>query len=1511
MGHLFSKFLRPPRRRPLSGRSRPLVTPACDTAHAGRDHPAAPAPAACSGRRPFQRARRPAASPLPQAAGPPLGLLPAVSWRSPPGGRALPARSSLVLRPSRTARIPPPVRKVALLHSLPAQVARAASQVPCPPLPASIPQGMEEEVPEHPAGQREAPAEAKGPDGGSGRPHSRGDTQGTCERPETSGVLSLHRASPAPLDRRLSPSGESSWHSTQMSPVSSSEGRAATSSCGPAGDGLGKADRDAAVLPGPRPCCPLPQETSAEEAATENHQPVQSVRDASRKDPQAEEPSGVSPRSRGPPAPASSGRNKRKLGMPLCLPLPPPLPLLWDRGDVPPPPKLPCVAVDKDLGTVQNTERPRNRTLKGRTKTLADCRAAQPAPACPPLAWDTAGSAPLAAPAAQVPVPPTAAAEPSAGPPILSVPPSSPTQQGGPETGHGGPKSPPLAVPADSLPPLTSSPTGETPPRGGPLPPGSAAAPASDRPPPPNTSTPLHPASCTKESPAPMCPTSSTIAAKSSTLTPKPISNPGVVDMDTTPPSRAVIFSTSPHCRMSCPPFSRGRGSTTQRCPAKVAASTSPPTSVAPGPTPLLHQLFGLQVTPQPTHGTLAGRQQTAFLPSAPIATGLPNLSSGATTTPVGSTSANLNAHSDPDAMDTTSPSRAVVFHSHPGSRKNHLSFYKALPGSGNTPPTSSTALGHGSTNLPQKNGLSAHIGGHSGQQPNNSYLLGKTVAPTQAVGLAPPITHPPGGSTMQAAFGGSPFGTTVNKQTAFGNQPGILHTPHSTTTGFGGPTGNTSTSLTATMTGTQSFVWSVVPSGPPLTASTIGPQTFVWSVVPSGPPLTVNTTGPQTFVWSAVPATTTGPETFVWSIVPSGPPLTVNITGPQTFVGPAVPATTTCPQTFVGPAVPATTTCPQTFVGPTVPATTTGPQTFVGPTVPATTTCPQTFVGPAVPATTTCPQTFVGPTVPATTTGPQTFVGPTVPATTTCPQTFVGPTVLATNSCPQTFVGPTVPATTTCPQTFVGPAVPATTTGQQTFVGPTVPATTTCPQTFVGPTVPATTTCPQTFVGPTVSSGPPLTVNTTGTQTFVGPTVPATTTCPQTFVGPAVPATTTGQQTFVGPTVPATTTCPQTFVGPTVPSGPPLMVNTTGPQTFVGPAVPATTTCPQTFVGPAVPATTTGPQTFVGPTVPATTTGQQTFVGPTVLHHSCPQTFVGLQSPAHPHVPATTTCPQTFVGPTVPATTTCPQTFVGPTVPSGPPLTVNTTGPQTFVGPAVPATTTCPQTFVGPTVPATTTCPQTFVGPTVPSGPPLTVNTTGPQTFVGPTVPATTTGQQTFVGPTVPATTTCPQTFVGPTVPATTTVLKSTRALPGHTTSAVVASTSTVISVLRCTSSSTFLPGTRGPPAQRVSGVKEGNNITPKTGRPGIPALCQHNGGPPDANTDENLIVSMMAALCISNRPRNPGGLPVSKATGATGNSTIPAVTGQNSGPPFLQSTQNPPKPQHWWCHGGHHHAS
>uniref|UniRef100_A0A8C0M8D2 Nuclear pore associated protein 1 n=1 Tax=Canis lupus familiaris TaxID=9615 RepID=A0A8C0M8D2_CANLF len=1283
MGNLLGRCLRPPRRRPLPGRSRPLGTPACDTARPGRDHPAVPAPAPCSGRRPFPRDRRPLPArchgeprrryPLPQAAGPPLGLLPVLNWRDPPGQPGLSARSSLGCRPSRTGRIPALGRAFRRLHSLPAQGAKAASQVPSPPRPLCSPQGTEDKVPEHPGEQTEAL-------GGSGRPRSSGGTPWTSEPPGTSGVPSLRQASPATLDRRLVPSGESSWDSTPRAPRSSSEGRVATSSRGPVGDALAKADRDAAVLSGPSPSCPLPQGTCTEEAEAGDHRPVQSTRGGSRRDTQAQKPSGVSPRSPLPPARASSRQNKRKIAMPLCLPLPPPLPLLWDRGDLPAPPKLPCLALDKNLGTLPNTECPRNKLLKDRTKIAAGCWAARPAPCSPPLASEAAGSPPAAAPAAQVPAPPTASADPSARPPTLSVPPASPTQPGARETGPGVPKSPPLALPADALPALTSSPIRETPLRGGPLPPGRATAPTSDRPTPSSTSTSLHPPSCAKESPTPMCvdspplflttplpgrstgssvvavrpgtskPTSSTIAAKSSTLTSKPISNPAVVDMDTTSPSRAVIVRAPPHSSMSCPPCSRGHRSMKRRCPAKVAASASLPASMAPGPTPLPDQLFSLHITPQPTHGTLAGRQPTAFLPGAPIATGLPNLSSGATTTPVGSTSANLNPHSDPDAMDTTSPSRAVIFHtppgsqknrlplykalpasgntppssstalahgsttlpqksaviqasvsmhpnpgiaphsdpdamdttspsravifhSPPGSQKNHLSFYKVRPGSGNTPPTSSTALAHGSTSFPQKSasiqtpvpmhpnpGIASQptIGGHNGQQPNNSSLLGKTVAPTQAIGLATPITQPPGGTTMQSGFAGSPFGTTVNKQTAFGNQPGILHTPRATTTGFGGPTG-----------------------------------------IPS----TGNGSSPVT-------GTTTGPQTVVGPAVPSRSPVKPNTTGPQTFVGPAVPS------------------------------------------------------------------------------------------------------------------GSPRPDTTTDTQMLAGPAIPM--------------------------------------------DG--LNVSTPG----------------------SIPSQASGAFN-VGAGLKATSSTP---------SARPLGQIASNPSHG----------SPAAAIGRAS-------------TVP-------------VVGHASRATF-------HP---GTRGPPAQITGGTVMGNTTIPP--VG--------------------GAGAPTASTCPQGSPG----------RTKSG----EGPP-------PSHSTSPCGNATTTKV-------------CVSKLVR------VSLLQSTRALPGHTTSLLVARSSTEISVLRCTSSSTFPPGTRGPPAQQVSGVKAGNNITPTTGRPGIPALCQHTGGPPDASTDENIIVSMMAALCIGNRPQTPGGLPVSKAPGAPGNSTVPTATGHHHGPPFLQSTQNPRKPQHWWCNGGYRHA-
>ncbi|XP_072603875.1 nuclear pore-associated protein 1-like [Vulpes vulpes] len=1291
MGSLLCRFLRPPRRRPLPGRSRPLLTPAWDTAHPGRHHPAVPAPAPCSGRRPLHRDRRPLPArchveprrrdPLPQAACPPLGLLPVVNWRNPPGQPVLAARSSLGCGPSRTVRIPALGRRFRLLHSLPAQEAKAAGQVPSPPLPLSCPQGMEEKVPEHPGEQTQAL-------GGSGRPQSSGGTPLTSEPPDTSGVLSLHQASPAALDRRLGPSGESSWDSTPMAPMSSSEGPVATSSCGPVGDALAKADRDAAVLWGPTPCRPLPQETGTKEAVAEAHQPVQSTRGPARKDTQAEKPSGMSPRSPVPPASASSRQHKRKIALPLCLPLPPPLPLLWDRGDLPPPPKLPCLALDKDPGTLPNTECPRNKILQDRAKILADGWAAQPAPSSPPLASQTAGSPPLAAHTAQVPVPPTDLADPSAGPPILSVPPTSPTHRGGREPGHGVPKSPPRAGPAPSLPPLTSRPIRETPPRGGPLPPGRATTPTSDRPTPSNASTSFHPPSCTKESPTPMCvdppplfltaplpghstdssvvgvqpgtsqPTS-TIAAKSSALTSKPISNPAVVDMDTTPPSRAVVLSSPPHSRMSCPPFSRGHCSMKQRRPVKGAASTSLPTSMAPGPTPLPGQLFSLHNTPQPTHGTLAGRQQTAFLPSAPIATGLPNLSSGATTTAVGSTSANPNAHSDPDAMDTTSPSRAVIFQTPPGSQKNRLPLYKGLPGSGNTPPSSSTALAHGSTTLPQK---SAIIQTPVTMHPNPG------IAPhsdPDAMDTTPP---------SRAVIFQTPPGSQKNRLPLYKGLPGSGNTPPSSSTALA----HGSTTLPQKSAIIQTPV-------------TMHPNP---GIAPHSDPDAMDTTPPsRAVIFQSPPGSQKNHLSFYKALPGSG-------NTPPTSSTALAHGSTSFPQKSAIIQTPVT-MHPKAGIAsqPTI-----GGHNGQQPNnsyLKGNTVAPTQAIGLPAPMT----QPPGGTTMQSGSAG--SHIGTSVHR-----QTAFGnqPGILHS------------PHSTT---TGCGGTTGIPTTGNSS-----------------SPDI-ATRTGPQTVVGPALASGLPVTATMTG---------------------------------------------PQMFVGLTVLSGSPLTATTTGPQTFVGPALPS------------------------GSLLLATTTGPQMIVGPVVLSGS----------------PLTTT-------------TTGPQTYVGPTVPSGLPVTTTTAGPQTFVGPAVPATSTGP---------------QTFVGPAAPSGSPLMATSTGPQTFVGPPVPATTTGPQSFVGPAV-----------------------------------LIASPLT---------DTTRDPGTRGPPAQHVSGGKAGNNINPKTGRPGIPALCQHTRGPPDANTDEHIIVSMMAALCISKRPQNPGGLPVSKAPGATGNSTVPTATGHPNAPPLLQSTQNPRKPQH-----------
>ena len=79
--------------------------------------------------------------------------------------------------------------------------------------------------------------------------------------------------------------------------------------------------------------------------------------------------------------------------MPLLLLL---LPLLWDWGGLPPPPKLPCIATDKNLGSLENTECRCNKNLENKMEVMADCNTTHPAPSFFPSGWVIADTLPLA-----------------------------------------------------------------------------------------------------------------------------------------------------------------------------------------------------------------------------------------------------------------------------------------------------------------------------------------------------------------------------------------------------------------------------------------------------------------------------------------------------------------------------------------------------------------------------------------------------------------------------------------------------------------------------------------------------------------------------------------------------------------------------------------------------------------------------------------------------------------------------------------------------------------------------------------------------------------------------------------------------------------------------------------------------------------------------------------------------------------------------------------------------------
>ncbi|XP_014442099.1 nuclear pore-associated protein 1, partial [Tupaia chinensis] len=360
---------------------------------------------------------------------------------------------------------------------------------------------------------------------------------------------------------------------------------------------------------------------------------------------------------------------KRKLLMPLPLPPPLLLPSLlpWGRNELPPPPKLPRILWEEDLGTskckclksrkilqgrvdtlkdnvevlkdkVESLENKvegledkvealenKVRALENETKAKADQSAPQPASSLVPPVGKTAASLPTTTSTVQVPatVTSTDSGDLSACPPLPSVPLSFPIQKTNEKIIHTTANSLPSAAPSDSLPAYKSNTTSGSPSNGsgGPFPSTSAAVPPVS-----TILTPLplfKPPACKNESPVPMWigsppppppPPVHTLPLVLSSGT--PIIN-GVTDMDTTPPSHATIFRSPPNTMGSIIPLPPIQ----PHIPAMAPVFPGPPPPVVPFPVPIFNQPFGPVATPGTTFWSPNAQQQLASLPS-PSGTG-------------------------------------------------------------------------------------------------------------------------------------------------------------------------------------------------------------------------------------------------------------------------------------------------------------------------------------------------------------------------------------------------------------------------------------------------------------------------------------------------------------------------------------------------------------------------------------------------------------------------------------------------------------------------------------------------------------------------------------------------------------------------------------------------------------------------------------------------------------------------------------------------------------------------
>eukprot|EP00070_Physeter_catodon_P036434 XP_028343328.1 nuclear pore-associated protein 1-like [Physeter catodon] len=424
------------------------------------------------------------------------------------------------------------------------------------------------------------------------------------------------------------------------------------------------------------------------------------------KEQQREESSGIPSRSSSSLLPTSSRPCKRKIPLPLFLLLPwlrsPPSgkeALTWDRGELPPPPKLPRLAAAKNPGTLEKNT--------------------------------TADSLPPATHTWQVPATTTDLVDLYSTSPILSVPPPSPTPNIDQETRYAVPKCPP-ASPADSLPPSASDPIWGIPLKKneGPFHSVRATTPLiSDLPTPPSIPPfSFQPPSHEKEAPTPICvdsppllyiptplpvptinppiltgqpmtsmaiPSTSTVMASGS-LTLKPTVHAEVY-MDTTAPSQAVIFRSPPGFRVE------------QRHPAGVPGFIIPPVPMVPCATPI----FNFPLAPKPTLSPYLGPLMGSRGPLSLVLLFSP--------------AAHLRLQLL-EAMNTT-PSQSVIFQSVPFSRQHQQPFHRAVPSSGNTPPSGSNASVHACLDAFT---CKAELGANDGQRPNEYFLLGNPAASAQ-----------------------------------------------------------------------------------------------------------------------------------------------------------------------------------------------------------------------------------------------------------------------------------------------------------------------------------------------------------------------------------------------------------------------------------------------------------------------------------------------------------------------------------------------------------------------------------------------------------------------------------------------------------------------------------------------------------------------------------------------------------------------------------------------------------